>query len=85
MLAAKEAVVEGFINSRQGQTSSKWGFKRVGSTPVKSNFPETDFVDLQSALTRYDIFKRLFDLVGASFLILATSPLMIAAVIAGLD
>ena len=74
MLAAKEAVVESFINPSEITKNSQWDSLRTGIVSAEDV--------IQNAATSYDFFKRVFDLVGASLLIVATSPLMIAAIIA---
>jgi len=84
MLAAKEAVIESFINSRQVRASSKSNYKFGSASEVKDNSANIESSDnaIDAVNFGYDTFKRVFDLLGSSFLILATSPLMIAAVLA---
>ena len=74
MLAAKEAAVEGFINSSERIASSNWD-SELDSSALDNSADKLQVIG-------YDIFKRLFDLVGAVLLIVLTSPLMIAAIIA---
>lgn len=83
MLAAKEAVVESFVNNGKSVNSRQWS-RPLGSGVLLNSFnlPENSDESAQKAISGYDIFKRFFDVLGASLLIFFTSPLMIGAVIA---
>jgi exopolysaccharide biosynthesis polyprenyl glycosylphosphotransferase len=83
MLAVKEAVVESFVNSGKAVSKARPFKSRrqkdISTSQLNLNFESREFNVVPST---YDMVKRIFDLVGATLLIIATSPLMIAAAIA---
>lgn len=74
MLATKEAVVESFINSGAISGSSRWETNEPSNECTQNTF--------QNQSSRYDFYKRIFDLLGASLLIVVTSPLLVVAILA---